>query len=156
MDIVVPDVSGLDLFKEVISIHSNARIVAYSSLKSKMLIKNLLTMGVKAYVNKRQPNENLIEAIHRAKEGMNYVPEEYKALLESINSSRKEAVEVLELSEREKQTLHYILQGLLIKEIAYTLDISSSTVEKFRANLFRKFNVENVSELILAAQKMGY
>ena len=44
MDIVAPDVNGLELFNEVINDFFSVKIIAYTSLKSPILIENLLSL----------------------------------------------------------------------------------------------------------------
>jgi len=58
------------------------------------------------------------------------------------------------LSKREKQVMTLVVKGQTNKEIAQQLDISFRTVEVYRANLMRKLDVPNLTELILVAGRL--
>ena len=55
---------------------------------------------------------------------------------------------VAQLSEREREVLAFIVQGLTNKEIARTLTLSPRTVETHRANLFAKLDCDSLAQLI--------
>ena len=59
------------------------------------------------------------------------------------------------LTPREKEILRLIVDGKLSKEIAAALGISTSTVEKHRENLFRKFKVHSNVQLVRYALRHG-
>jgi DNA-binding CsgD family transcriptional regulator len=83
--------------------------------------------------------------------------EKYLLLLaeEPILSLLK-ALERLGLSAREAQILAAIIQGRSPKEIAHTLQISTSTVRKHLENIYRKLHVQSQTEAVaLALQKLG-
>ncbi|MGD1848177.1 MAG: LuxR C-terminal-related transcriptional regulator [Salibacteraceae bacterium] len=152
LDIVAPNVEGLDLFKTIRKTYPKLSIVAHSSLTSTVLVDNLLQMGVQGYVSKRQPPETLFKALESVCRNEIYVPEQYQFLVQQ--STVNQATETL--TNREKQILQLIAKGLLSKEIAEQLFISANTVENHRANLFRKFQVKNVAELLRQAMRLGY
>ncbi|GEM_PF-7100357 len=59
------------------------------------------------------------------------------------------------LSKREREVLHYLAGGYSSKSIAHLLNISKLTVDKHRANMLSKANVNNTSELITYAIDQG-
>ncbi len=152
MDIVAPDISGLELFQKVRTSFPELPMVAYTSLASPMLVDNLLRTGVAGYVNKRQPVSDLIHALLQVFEGGIYVPQQFEFLVSKAQSPTKPFF----LSSREVEILRFVMAGKLSKEIADELGISPNTVENHRANLFRKFNVNNVAEMVAQATQMGY
>ena len=152
LDIVAPGVDGLDLFKTIRKEHPELLIIAHSSLTSTVLVENLLHMGIRGFVNKRQPPETIFTAIDEVIQQRIYVPESYRFLVKHVSS-----IEPTEdLSPREKEILNLIAKGHPTKAIADTLFIATNTVENHRANLFRKFQVKNVAELLRQAMRLGY
>ncbi len=152
MDVVVPDVSGLELFKVVCTRFPGLKVIAYTSLTSPILVENLFIHGVHGYLNKRQSATEVTAAILQVCMGRQYVPEEFEYLLE-----RESGVLVsVNLTPREHEILLLVLDGKLSKEIASLLDISQNTVENHRTNLFRKFEVANLAELFKQAARLGY
>ena len=59
------------------------------------------------------------------------------------------------LTEREKQVLTLVSQGLTNKEIVSSLDISSRTVEFHLNNIFKKLGVSSRTSVALLAEKIG-
>lgn len=54
----------------------------------------------------------------------------------------------IELSNRERDILHYSIRGFTINEISWKLFISPDTVKFLRKKIFEKFNVANIGEAI--------
>ncbi len=59
------------------------------------------------------------------------------------------------LTNRERQVMNLLVRGMSGKQIAATLGISYRTMEKFRANVMRKFDLQSVAELVHAAVRIG-
>lgn len=153
MDVVAPDVEGLELFKEVHQKFPGIAVLAYSTLKSPVLVENLLAIGVQGYVNKRQPASELLDALNAIVSGNTWVPEQYRHL--TVRSGTTPTT-LVELSAREKEIIRLIVDGKLSKEIANELGISQKTVENHRHRLFRKLEVNNVAELLKKVLSLGY
>jgi len=68
-----------------------------------------------------------------------------RAVQRADNAARER---VAQLSEREREVLAFIVQGLTNKEIARTLALSPRTVETHRANLFAKLDCDSLAQLI--------
>jgi len=150
-DVVAPGVEGLELFKYVTSSHPDIAVIAYTTLNSAILVENLLALGVRGYLNKRQSEAEVVAAIESVCAGQRSVPKQFDYLVKTSG-----AITAIDLSEREKQILREIVSGKLTKEIAASLNISKNTVENHRANLFRKLEVQNVAELLKKAMELGY
>jgi DNA-binding NarL/FixJ family response regulator len=151
MDVVAPDVNGLDLFKEIRKLHPTVHLVAYTQLKSPILIESLLQIGVRGYVSKLQPAQDLVAAVQAVAAGELSFPPKYLHL-----TSRYRLPEDHLPSERELEVLRLIAGEATTQEIAQHLQISTKTVENHRASLMRKLDTKNVAGLMLAATRLGY
>jgi DNA-binding NarL/FixJ family response regulator len=151
LDVVMPQVSSTNLFREIIGQFPELNIVAYTSLNSPILVKMLFRDGVRAYVCKNDPLEQLVDALKTVAMGLLYVPEAYKQHVE-----RRDTEEWLDISDRELQVLKLIAEQYTTSRIAETLFISVNTVESHRKKLLEKFQVSNLAGLILEAIKRGY
>ncbi len=83
-----------------------------------------------------------------------YSPPIQEALGEIVRG-RAETRLLDELTDREREVLTWIAQGLSTKEIAARFDISARTVETHRANLMRKLGIKSVARLTQFAIKEG-
>lgn len=151
-DVIAPDAQGLKLFKHVTQTYPNVEVVAYTSLNNALLITSLVTIGVKGFVNKREPFQKLVEAVKTAAQGNYFIPPAF----EHLTKGRKRETMLVEISKREHQILQLIINGFLTKEIAAKLEISINTVDNHRTNLFKKFGVQNLAELIREANNLGF
>ncbi len=151
LDIVAPDVVGLELFEMVVSDFPDVKVLAYSSLNSPILIENLLSIGVMGFVNKKENENVILSAIISVYNDTIFVEDQYKYL----TSKYRELVPTI-LSERELQILKLISQEMTSQEIALALNISLRTVENHRNNIFKKLDVKNTAGLIMAANRLGY
>ncbi len=152
LDVVAPDVNGLELYNELRILYPTLKLLAYTTLSSVILIENILMSGAQAYINKRQKSEEVITALLQVCKGGQYVPEQYSFLLKKSTKTENS----IQLTKREQEVLELILDGKLSKEIAEILFISQNTVENHRTNLFKKFQVSNLAELIKQAARLGY
>ncbi len=150
LDVLAPDVTGLELYFETRKKYDGLKIIAYTSLRSEILIESLLGVGVKGYVNKNQPPEDLVEAIKEVYYDQISVPEQYKELIPETTSIK--AI----FTPRESEILQLIAQGQTSDVIAKELGVSLRTIENIKVNLFKKLDVKNAAELILTATRLGY
>jgi len=151
LDVVMPGVSATELFGEIKDLYPSLMMIAYTSLSSDILVRSLFRDGVKGYVNKNDPPEELITAINTLREGGIYLPEQYGHLAAKLSDT-----EALAISKREKEILLLISEQFTTTQIAEKLFISVNTVESHRKKLFEKFKVENLAGLIREAIKQGY
>jgi DNA-binding NarL/FixJ family response regulator len=150
LDILAADVKGLELFETVLKKYPRLKVIAYTSLTGTVLVENLLSLGVKGYLNKKQKPEDVLIAIDEVLNGHVYVPSDYAHL------TKKEHETYSGLSEREIEVLHLISRELTSGEVATQLNLSVNTIESHRKNIFRKLNVKNVAGMVREAARMGY
>jgi DNA-binding NarL/FixJ family response regulator len=150
MDVLAPDVTGLELYFNARKKHDTLKIIAYTSLRSEILIDSLLSMGVKGYVNKNQQPEDLLETIKDVHYDLISIPDEYRDLIP--DETHTKAI----FTPRELQIMKFIGTGQTSDLIAKDLGVSLRTIENIKVNLFKKLDVKNAAELILIATRLGY
>ena len=150
LDVVAPDVNGLDLFTEISKNYAAIKIIAYTSLKSPILVENLLMVGAKGFVNKSQDPHDLLDAVEDVYNGYISVPQKYKYLTARFRETQNNL-----LTAREIEVIALIAQEATTQFIAEKLGISTKTVENHRSNIFHKLEVKNSAGLILAATRLG-
>ena len=155
LDINLPDISGLDLCKEVSKKYPSICIIGLSNYNETGFIKNMMKNGAKGYLQKNTSKEELIEAINVTQSGEVYLPKSIKEKLlnESFGVSSRSFIPVL--TRREKEILACIADELTNTETAEKLFISVKTVEAHRNNLLQKFDVRNTAGLIRQAMTKG-
>lgn len=149
MDINLPDKSGIDLCKEVKTLHPSVFVIGLSTYSQQSFIEKMLQYGASGYLLKNATKEELIEAIDIVQRGKTYLNEEVTGILRT-----QEPGNIPVITRREKEILQLIADGMTSNEMADKLFISVATVETHRKNLVAKFNARNTVTLIKAA--IGY
>jgi DNA-binding NarL/FixJ family response regulator len=150
MDINLPDISGIDLCKEIKTKYPSVFIIGLSTFNQQSFIQKMMDNGASGYVLKNATQEELTSAIETVMKGKTYLSEEASRTL------RKENAANIVLTRREKEVLELIADGMTNAEIAQKLFISVTTVDTHRKNLLAKFETKNTAALIKIAVSRGY
>jgi DNA-binding NarL/FixJ family response regulator len=148
MDINLPDVSGIDLCKQVKTMYPAIHIVGLSSFNQQSFIQKMMDNGASGYVLKNATREELLEAIETVMQDGKFLSVEATAIIK-----RNEDSQIPILTRREKEVLSLIATGLTNNEIGEKLFISTTTVDTHRKNLLTKFAVKNTATLIRMAAR---
>jgi DNA-binding NarL/FixJ family response regulator len=111
----------------------------------------MMAEGVAGYLTKNESSERLINAIRRAAQGdMIFTEEQFPR---ALNWHRAIGNKWESLSEREKEILHLLGQGVDIGVMAGTLGISSKTVSHHLSSIYKKLGVNSRPEAMAWVQK---
>lgn len=147
MDVNLPDISGIDLCKQVKQIYPSVFILGLSTFNQQPIIRNMLDNGASGYVLKNATTNELLEAAAAVMAGKTYLSFEAARSLQKTDS--KSPI----ITRREKEVLLLVAEGLTNAEIAEKLFISIPTVNTHRKSLLSKFDVSNTASLIRQAAK---
>lgn len=150
MDISLPDISGIDLCREVKAKYPSVFIIGLSTFNQQSFIQKMMDNGASGYVLKNASQEELTTAIATVMKGRIYLSEE------AFRTLRKENESAIVLTRREKEVLELIADGMTNAEIAEKLFISVTTVDTHRKNLLAKFETKNTAALIKIAVSGGH
>lgn len=152
MDIVLPGASGLEVAAELRAEGDGPAVVVLTMHSDESLIRRALDEGVRGFVLKESIVDELILAIRAANRGGTYIGPNATTSADPISAqSGYEA-----LTDRERQILYFISEGLTNQNMASRLSISVKTVERHRQSIMRKMDAHNVVELLRAAIRLGY
>jgi DNA-binding NarL/FixJ family response regulator len=158
MDLSMPRMDGVQAAERIIAANIPTRIIVLSMHADSMMVHQLLQRGVKGYLLKDAVTEELTLAVRSAVQGRVYlsptISESVMHLLLSPPDKTINSVADL-VSLREREVLQLISEGQTNAAIAETLNISIKTVEKHRANLMAKLEVNDLASLIRVAARYG-
>jgi DNA-binding NarL/FixJ family response regulator len=159
MDINMPRLNGIQAAEQIKALGLNTRVVILSMHSDKTLVRQALRNGARGYLLKRSVMEELLLAVRAAYSGELYLsPAISDTVLTDYLAGQVEleGEDVFDqLSAREREVLQLIAEGYTNKAIAQAMNISIKTVEKHRANLMVKLNVQDLAGLIRIAIKQG-
>lgn len=149
MDLVMPKMSGVIATKLIHEAYPDIRIVALTTFKEDDLVQGALEAGAISYLLKNVTIDELSRAIRNAYAGRaTLAPEAVEVL---INAATRPPQPGHDLTEREREVLALIVEGLSNYEIAEHLMITHSTVKNHVSNILSKLNAANRAEAVATA-----
>lgn len=155
MDISLPDISGIELTRQITIQFPEIKIVILSMYTQEEFITNAIAAGAKGYLPKNTTRQELLNAVIAVHNGKEYYNDAVsKIILENyISSVRKSKETETEndtetLSTREKQILKLYVEGMTNQQIADKLFISIRTVESHKNHIMQKLSVKSTVELV--------
>ena len=151
MDLIMPGIDGVTATRQIKEKFPNVKVIALTSFQEDELVQGALQAGAIGYLMKNVTARELAVAIRSAHAGkMTLSPEATQILVQS----RLQTQEFEALTDREREVLKLMIDGLNNAEIADRLTVSLSTVKYHISNILGKLGVENrVSAVTLAIQK---
>jgi NarL family two-component system response regulator LiaR len=151
MDLIMPGTDGVTATSQIKAKYPAVKVIALTSYQEDDLIQGALQAGAIGYLMKNITARDLAAAIRSAHAGkMTLSPEAAQILVQS----KYQNPEFEELTEREREVLKLMVDGLNNADIAERLVISLSTVKYHISNILGKLGVENrVAAVTIAIQK---
>jgi NarL family two-component system response regulator LiaR len=149
MDMVMPDMDGAATTRLIRQRFPQVQVIALTSFKEGDLVKNTLEAGAIGYLLKDVSADELAQAIRAAHAGRATLsPEAAQALVETANQP---PVPGLDLTEREREVLALMVEGLNNTQIAGRLTVSPSTIKSHVSNILSKLGVTSRTEAVALA-----
>lgn len=157
MDLVMPVMDGLTAIKEVKRLRPETEIIALTSFADDEKVFTAIRSGATGYLLKDVSPNDLVKAVLAADRGeVQLHPEIAKRLMTEVVTQRKEAAPQTELTEREKEVLALLGQGMSNKEIAREISVSEKTVKAHVSSILNKLNLPGRTHAALYAVRQGY
>ena len=154
-DIDLAETDSTEFLNKIKTLAPNLKIVVISSSEDARNIKRILSTDVKGYIPKKLDSNILGGALKLILDGGTYIP---PILLNNIITSTNYNTENTlrkNLTNRQSQVLDLIAQGKSNKQIAYDMGVSEATVKLHINALLRSLKVNNRTQAVITAQKLG-
>ena len=149
MDMAMPDMDGVTATRLIHQQFPQVRVIALTSFKEGRLIRDALEAGAIGYMLKDASAEELAQAIRAAHAGRATLsPEATQALVHAASQPLEPG---LDLTEREREVLLLMIEGLNNTQIAGRLTVSPSTVKSHVSNILSKLGVASRTEAVTLA-----
>jgi DNA-binding NarL/FixJ family response regulator len=153
MDIEMPLMGGIETAAWIKQHFFNVHIIMLTMLNDIDVIHEALSTGAEGFLFKNSPAFEFGEAIKKAAAGENYYSSEVAALLLNRKKNKETNVQLSQLSEREKEIIILVAEGLSSNEISARLFISPRTVDTHRNNILQKLDLPNIASLVSFAYR---
>ena len=147
VDIGLPDQSGVDLTRRLLQRNAHVAVVIYTGMEDAVALKGALDCGARGFAFKTGDPQSLLTAVRTAAAGGAYIaPELREAIATGQRSDRPRT-----MSDRERQVLALVADGLANEEIADQLMISPETVRTHVRNAMRKLGAHTRAHAVVEA-----
>jgi DNA-binding NarL/FixJ family response regulator len=154
LDMVFPDMAGLDVVRRLLETDPGERIILLNHHGDRKCAKEAIGLGVRGYLERASDCDEVLAAIRQVSSGRYYVSPVVKADAAeagNVRRTEKRVARLASLTPREREILEYITEGLTNKDIAAKLDVSFSTVRVHRGHLMKKLGVHKIVDLVRCA-----
>jgi len=155
VDISMPVLSGTEAVRRIKSKDTSVKALFLSMYDSEDYIYLCFTAGGLGLINKNSMEDELVNAITKISKGgkyfgKNYSEEKLNELINKYETINKQSrnIDISVLTNREKEILELIGEGLTNLEIADKINLSIRTIETHRSNLIHKLDINSLPELI--------
>lgn len=153
LDLNLPGASGFSALVHVRAQYPSIPVIVVSAHEETTIIQRAIAHGAMGYIPK-SANPNLIgEAIQNVLDGDIWLPANLPPYSHKDICSADETVlaeRIQSLTPQQFRVLMMVAEGLLNKQIAYELDVSEATIKAHVTAIFRKLNVQNRTQAVLA------
>jgi len=147
LDIRLKGISGLDFQRQLAEADDRIPIIFISGHADILMSVRAMKAGAVEFLTKPFRDQDLLDAIHAA--------------LELDQKRRQQDAEIAKLRDRfqwltprEREVLHWVVSGLLNKQIAAKIGTSETTVKVHRSQLMRKMEAKSLPDLVRMAEKL--
>lgn len=140
MDLRLPDGSGVDACREILSSMAGVRVLFLTSHSDEQAVLSTVFAGASGYLLKDIGHRALVHAIREAAAGRRVLD----ATLSQPVAQRMQHTEAL--SAQERRVLALVVEGRTNKEIGAALGLSDKTVKNYLSNAFQKLQVTRRSQ----------
>ena len=153
-DLGLPGMSGIELIKKAKDDMPSLEIMTHTVFEDRENVFAAIKAGASGYILKGSSPREIVEAIHEIhKGGAPMSPKIARKVIHEFQDENAEDQYIL--SQRERDIVKCIEQGLTYKEISLRLKISSHTVHTHIKNIYEKLQAKDRGEALVKARKTG-
>ncbi|WP_066051969.1 response regulator [Robertmurraya korlensis] len=152
MDINIPDLNGIEVTKWIKRAQPFIKILILTMYDHDEYFMSAIREGADGYLLKDAPSQHVVDAIYSVTKGQSVIhPSMTKKFLSFQQPSQPQTEAKGALTEREKEVLLCLVQGMNNKEIGEALFISDKTVKIHVSKIFKKLEVKSRSQVVIYA-----
>jgi len=172
MDITMPEMDGMETTRKLKKLYPDCQVLVLTVHTDKQYFMKMMAVGASGYISKQAAADELVSAVRAVAAGNVYLQpalarwllEDYQRLAKSIAASslegddtekNKDAVDLDTLSQRERQVLELVGEGLNNHDIGKKLGLSPKTIARHRERIMKKLNMHSRTEMVKFAIRTG-
>jgi DNA-binding NarL/FixJ family response regulator len=160
LDLDLGEDSGLKMIPELAESAPESRIIALTGLRDPKILRDAVKLGAMGIVKKEEAASDIIQAIREVEKGSAWLDRSMmgQVLSDIVAPKTKKDPEmdrIATLTDREREVVGLVGEGLKSKDVAERLFISETTVRHHLTSIFSKLEVSDRVELMLFSYRNG-
>ena len=157
MDVQMPGVDGIEATRSIVEAHPDTRVVILTTFDDDQYLFDALNAGASGFLLKNCPADDLVNAIRLAAGGHSLLAPEVteRVIARSARGARTADPRLDQLTERERDVLVAMAQGLSNAEIAASLFVSPATVKSHVSHVLAKLDARDRVQAVIRAYESG-
>ncbi len=156
LDVAMPGLTGIEITKRIHKQIPQTRVLILTMNADRFFTIEALKAGALGYLLKEDSFTQLVDAIRKVARGEIFIsntlePSVMKGFVHLAQQAKNHSADIL--TEREREILQLITEGMTNQEMADLLHISVSTVDTHRKNIMNKLDIRSVAGLVKYAIK---
>lgn len=154
LDLTMPGSNGFSALSDLRQRYPAIPVLIVSAREEASTIKRCIEFGASAYIPKSLDVSKIKFAINEVIAGRTWFPE--TALIEDTEDSATLALvdRLATLTPQQKRVLRMLADGMLNKQIAFTLKVSEATIKAHVSAILQKLSVESRTQAVIAVSKI--
>jgi DNA-binding NarL/FixJ family response regulator len=158
MDVRMPDMNGVEATRQIRAVAPHVLVVALSMYSDQRSVTEMFRAGATGYVLKDAGIDELIRAIQTVMDGHMYLSPPIASTIIGLSmqpEGKADPAKTSAMTDRQREVLQLVAEGMSTKEIARRLHLSVKTIETHRGQIMKKLGVFSVAELTKFAIREG-
>jgi two-component system response regulator DevR len=151
----LPDGSGVDVCREIRSVDPTIRALILTSYDDDEALFAAILAGASGYVLKQVSGNDLIDTVRRVAAGQSLIDPALTArVLDRVRNGEPQASELADLTDREREILSLIAEGMTNRQIGENLFLAEKTVKNYVSSLLAKLGLERRTQAAVLAARL--
>ncbi|KDA06993.1 LuxR family transcriptional regulator [Microbacterium sp. CH12i] len=160
MDVQMPEMNGIEATAAIAQRWPDIRILAVTTLEGSDTVLPMLSAGASGYMLKDSSAESIRAGVREVYNGASSLSPRIASMLvkhvrETESAAARQTDQLAPLTEREREVLHCLTQGMSNAEIARAIIVSEGTVKAHLGSIMSKWQVRDRVQIIVAAAHAG-
>jgi DNA-binding NarL/FixJ family response regulator len=154
LDLGMPMLNGIDAARYIHKQSDYTQVVLLTMYEEEAYVLEALRAGIRGYVLKAQAAADLVTAIREVLRGAVYLSPGISKTVVDAYMGRSE-LPPDPLTDRERQVLQLVAEGMTTKQIADVLGLSAKTADSHRTRIMQKLEIHETASLVRYAIRRG-
>ena len=154
LDVRLPDGNGVEVCRELISLHSDIRCLMLTSFADDEALFSAILAGASGYVLKDVRGTDLVSAVRQVAAGQSLIDEAMRSKVTTrLKNEKGEDQYFAKLSAREREVLDRIAEGKTNRQIGEELFLAEKTIKNYVSSVLMKMGLTSRTEAAVYAVK---